>query len=177
MPPPDRPRSGNTETIQAIATRLADPMFGTGPLATLRRLDPSGALAVPALQRLLARHVAEQEPDWLRVWSLLIHCMAIAAPDQHRGRDTLGTALFQAGYSEGRLTRLLVAGRREMPVVAPRLVRFLVSRGQALDAAGLWRLMRPVLLDRPDDAKWAEEARTRIAGDYYRAEAAVTRAA
>ena len=176
MPPPD-PAPSSRETILAIATRLADPMFGTGPLATLRRLDPAGALAAPALQRLLARHVVEQDPLRLRAWALLIHCMAIAAPEQHRGGEALGAALYQAGYQEGRLARLLKARGGEMLVAAPRLTRFLVARGQALDPTGLWRLIRPVLIDGACDTDRAEEARTRIARDYYRAEARAARAA
>ena len=176
MPRPD-PAPSHSDSIRTIAVRLADPNFGTGPVATLRRLDPAGALAEPALHRLLARYVAEDSPEVLRAWALLIHCMALAAPEAHRGVPALGTALFVAGFSEGRIARLLEARGRDILVVAPRLVRFLVARGQSLDPEGLWALIRPTLLDRPGDAERAERARTRIAADYYRAEAQAERAA
>lgn len=176
MLPPD-PAPSSTATIRAIATRLADPTFGTGPLAVLRRLDPAGALAEPVLHRLLARHVAEEGPETLRAWALLTHCMALAAPEAHRGGAPLGAALFEAGFSEGRLARLLEARGRDMLVVLPRTIRFLVARGQALDPVGAWMLLRPTLLDRPGDAERAETARTRVARDYYRAEAKAERAA
>jgi CRISPR system Cascade subunit CasB len=171
------PVPSSTDAIHAIGRHLANPHFGTGSLAMLRRLKPAGALSEPALQRLLARHDINENPEGMRAWALLIHCMALAAPDGHRGGGPLGTTLFEAGFSEGRLTRLLEARGRDMLVVAPRVVRFLVARGQPLDPLGLWHLLRPTLLGRPGDAERAEHARTRIAADYYRAEAKAERAA
>ena len=176
MSQPD-PAPSSTDAIHAIGRQLASPHFGTGPLAMLRRLKPAGALSEPSLQRLLARYVVEESPEGIRAWALQIHCMAIAAPDGHRGGGSFGAALFEAGFSEGRLTRLLEARGRDMLVVAPRVVRFLVARGGSLDPLGLWHLLRPTLLDRAGDAERAERARTRIATDYYRAEARAERGA
>ncbi len=139
--------------------------FGTGPLAELRRMDPKrGAHGTAALHRLLARYV----PDWwlgddnFVRWALLVHLLALAAPDQHRGGMPLGSALFSAGYSEGRLTRLLEASEDELDVVLPRMVRFLVAKGERLQPYEIARLV----LRRGNDAD-----RLNIAREYYRAEA------
>nr|WP_256476210.1 type I-E CRISPR-associated protein Cse2/CasB [Siccirubricoccus soli] len=141
----------------------------------MRRLDPAGNLAVPALQRLLA----DLPERWLqdggeRAWALLIHSLALAAPDLHRGGPPLGAALYTAGYSEGRLTRLLQARPTELLVVLPRMVRFLVAKGRKLDPDALRHL---VLSAFRGQAAASEEARTAIARAYYRAEAAAETAA
>jgi CRISPR system Cascade subunit CasB len=120
----------------ALAARLAQDSFGTGPLATLRRLDPGGSLAEPALHRLLAQEV----PDaWLgarglRDWALLVHLLALGAPDLHRGGARLGAALHAAGFSESRLARLLQADRTALDVLLPRACRFLLAKGEHLHA-------------------------------------------
>lgn len=168
--PPDA-----AEAFRRIAWELAEPWFGTGPLAALRRLDPTGTLAEPALQRLLAR----LPETWLRdggerAWALLIHLLALAAPRLHRGGVPLGAALHAARYSEGRLTRLLEARAAELPVLLPRLVRFLVAKGQAFDPDGLRRL---VLAEARGDAEAAEAVRTAMARSYYRADLAAERPA
>ncbi len=133
------------EVVYAIAAQLDPDRLGTGPLAMLRRLDPAGSLAEPALQRLLCQHV----PDaWLggeggmRRWALLVHAMALAAPDLHctygiKGR--LGLALFEAGFREGRLVRLLEARAADLPVAIPRAVRFLVAKRRGFDSVMLAR--------------------------------------
>ena len=158
--------------IGAIAARLDPNIIGTGPLAMLRRLDLSanGSLAEPALQRRLASHV----PDpWVdrgqdRIWGLLIHAMALAAPTGLRFGAGLGVPLFAAGYKEGRLVRLLEARVETLAIVVPRAVRFLVAHNQPLDpvALGFFVLGVGAGGDR------AEDQRTRVARDYYRAERA-----
>jgi CRISPR system Cascade subunit CasB len=153
------------EVIADLTARLGQESFGTGPLAELRRIDPKRAfLSAPALHRLLARYVPD---DWLRGagtnrWALLVHLLALAAPDQHRGGTSLGAALFAADYSEGRLTRLLEARVEEFATVLPRMVRFLVAKGERLNPFELARLVI---------WRGAEADRLRIARDYYRAEA------
>jgi CRISPR type I-E-associated protein CasB/Cse2 len=153
------------DAITDIVARIGHESFGTGPLAELRRMDPrQGAQGVPTMHRLLARYVPD---DWLggdaiHRWALLVHLLALAAPEQHRGGASLGTALFAVGYSEGRLTRLLEAREADLDVVLPRMVRFLVAKGERLNP---YELARFVL------RRGGEAERLRIARDYYRAEA------
>ena len=148
----------------ALAARLAQPHFGTGSLASLRRLDPGGGLAVPALQRLLA----EEVPDhWNQNdWALVTHVLALAAPDLHRGGARFGAALQASGYSESRLLRLLQADRDMLTVALPRACRFLVAKGEKLNPADIASLVRAA--SSADDT--LENARTEIARQYYRAE-------
>lgn len=166
MPTEDAPRLG--ALAHGIAARLAREDFGAGPLAELRRMDPR-APASPAYFRLLAG-LPEHGPLDRRSWALLIHALALAAPGLVGRYGELGTALFDAGYSEGRLGRLLQARTDNLADVVPRMVRFLVAHDQALNPAALAYFIR--------DVGWggdaAERARERIARSYYRAEYAAT---
>ncbi|WP_171070160.1 type I-E CRISPR-associated protein Cse2/CasB [Methylobacterium terricola] len=192
-PPPRR--------IAEIAARIAAPLthedrFGAGPLAELRRLDPSGALAEPTLHRLLARHTFETEVGeaGFPAWALVIHALALAAPDhlsfprredeppetdaEARGRfwaersrhaqRQLGRALFEAGLSERRFSILLDATADDLRVALPRTVRFLVSAGKRLPVLAVADLVASARY--PED-EWAQSVRHRIARGYYRAEA------
>ena len=159
------------DMVGSIVGRVCHESFGTGALAELRRLDPRQATpGQPALHRLLARYVADERllGEGTQRWTLLIHLLALAAPDGLRGGGPLGSALFAAGYNEGRLTRLLEAPASDFPVLLPRMLRFLVAKRSAVDAHELANLVL-----------WGgdEAARLRIARDYYRAEAASPQAA
>ena len=160
-----------TQVVNAIAAQLDPDRMGTGPMAALRRLDPGGPLVEPALLRLLVQHV----PDawWagagIRRWALVIHALALAAPDLHRGRgpaDRLGRALFDAGFSELRLGRLLEASPDDLIVVVPRTVRFLVAKGRGFDPVPLARFV----LGAWAGGVRADEQREALARDYFRAE-------
>lgn len=170
MPMPMPIHDAEAKAVGLICATLADESFGTGPLAELRRLDPSSpAPGAPALYRLLAR----LPEDLLRGrdmdrWVLLTHLLALAAPERHRGHEKLGRALFAAAYSEGRLTRLLEAREDQFATVLPRMVRFLAAKGEALPPYELARLVL---------SGGAEAARRQIAREYYRAEAAHAAAA
>lgn len=163
------------EVVLAIAAQLDPDRIGTGPLAALRRLDPDpargGGLSTPALQRLLWRYV----PDaWLagkamQQWALIVHAMALGAPDMHivhGSKGRLGAALFAAGFSEGRLVRFLEATAVDLPVAVPRAVRFLAAKRQGFDCVSLARWVRGIAAG----GQWAEDERKAVAGDYYRAE-------
>ncbi len=165
--------------LAEIAARVAAPLthedsFGTGPLAELRRLDPNGALAETTLHRLLARHTTETEVGeaGFPAWALVIHALALAAPDHlsfprredeppetdaeargrfwaersRRAQGQLGRALFEAGLSERRFSILLDATADDLRVALPRTVRFPRRSGQA--AAGP-RSRRPRRLGPP----------------------------
>ena len=177
MPPDPAPSNASPverklhEVVYPLAAQLDPDLIGTGPLATLRRLDPSGSMTEPALQRLLWRHVPEPwlSGEGMRQWSLLIHAMALAAPDLHRGfgaNGRLGLALFEAGYSDGRLVRLLEARAADLPVVIPRTVRFLVAKRRGFDPVMLARWIQGIAAG----GTRAEDQRTLVARDYYGAE-------
>jgi CRISPR system Cascade subunit CasB len=154
-----------------LVARIGHASFGTGPLAELRRMNPKQAVSgQPALHRLLARYVAEDRlgGNGMNRWSLLVHLLALAAPDQHRGGTRLGRALFEAGYSEGRMTKLLEASSADFAVVLPRMVRFLVAKGERLDP---YELADLVIGDE------SARERQRIAQEYYRADARKSQAA
>lgn len=170
------------EVVLAIAAQLDPDRIGTGPLAALRRLDPDpakgGGLSTPALQRLLWRYV----PDaWLtgeamHQWALIVHAMAVGAPDLHitsGSKGRLGSALFAAGFSEGRLVRFLEATAVDLPVAVPRAVRFLAAKRQGFDCVSLARWVRGIAAGGPR----AEGERKAVASDYFRAEREAGKAA
>lgn len=166
MPAEEVPKLG--ALARGIATRLARGDFGAGQLAELRRMDPRVPTA-PAFYRLLAG-LPEHGPLDRRGWALLIHALALAAPRTAGIRGELGAALFEARYSEGRLSRLLQARAEDLADVVPRMVRFLTAHDQALNPVALAYFIRDV--GRGGQA--AERARERIARAYYRAEYAAT---
>lgn len=153
--------------VGKIVSTLSRETFGTGPLAELRRLDPNGPLAAPALYRVLAQCVPETwvRGESTRRWALVVHCLALAAPDRLGSAVGLGRALLDASFSDKRFVNLLDASPEELRDRLPRAVRFLVQRGGSLHGKQLADL---ALTDpaAPDyDAR-----RQKIANDYYRAE-------
>jgi CRISPR type I-E-associated protein CasB/Cse2 len=153
------------EIADKIAYEIGQDYFGAGPLAQLRRINPRiGVPGAPALHRLLARHVEDttlNSATNFQRWSLLVHLLALAAPDDHRGGEPLGKALFEAGFSEARLAQLLDAEPADFPVVLPRVVRFLVAKREKLNTAELaYLILNPEL----------DDSRRRIAAAFYRAE-------
>ncbi len=164
--------------VVAISAELHPDRLGTGPLAMLRRLDRRASLTEPALMRLLLRHVPDAwlAGEGLRRWALVVHAMALAAPDLHRGRGEearLGCALFLAGFSEFRLAQLLDATAADLPVAVPRAVRFLAAKGRAFDAVALARFVHGVWAG----GERAEEQREALARDYFGAERKADKAA
>ena len=164
---PDAPRS-DQETAAHLARVLAEEHYGAGPLAELRRLDPAGSLVGPALQRLLVRYVESSDPARLRLWALFIHCIALLTPQQGEAQ-TLGCSLFDAGYKEGRMSRLLATRADEMAVAVPRMVRFLSAKGGTVRPGSLWDFLDATMTP-ATSARRADDARTRLARDYYQAE-------
>ena len=77
----------------------------------------------------------------------------------------LGTALHAAGYSENRLLRLTATRGEQLNGQIVRAARMLAQAGQA--PVNLWTFLHLAGRD-PDKA---EEARIRIAQDYYSAAA------
>lgn len=197
QPDPDRGQPPiRNRIVAAMAARMAhEDVFGIGPLAELRRLDPTGTMAEVQLHRMLARHDvpnAELEGQGLGRWALVIHAAALAAPDNlsFPGRSKepagsaeqpefwsgeaasalrrLGRALFEAGYSERRFANLLDAAEDDLPTALPRAVRFLVAAGGRLPVLAVAELVFSAPQAEDDRGK---SVRHRIARGYYRAEA------
>lgn len=168
--PPDAPTEAAPrigQRLRSIATLLNPEIMGIGPLAMLRRIDPSGIPPEPALHRLLARSVDDAAgTEEMLSWTMLIHAMALAAPDRIGFGLGLGRPLFTAGYKEGRMTRLLEARRDELALLVPRAVRFLLAHGERLDPDALAAFVLGVR----GGGERAETSRTALARDYYRAE-------
>lgn len=167
---PDDDPSSTTGVAWNLANRLASAGFGTGPLATLRRLDPSDAVAADAaLHRVLAECVPDawtSDNNGLRDWTLVTHVIALGVASGFRPDVSLGRALQAAGYKESRLLRLLEAGRDALDVQLPRACRFLVASGQPLNPAAIARLVRAARLGGDP----LHQARAAIARDFFRAE-------
>ena len=178
-----KPEPSRRDSVGKIAALLAQAdALGTGARAELRRLDPRGTLAEPALQRLLARYVPEpavRDVEAACAWGLVVHVLALAAPDALHGAEPLGRALQAADWKEKRLVNLLDADLDGLADHLPRAVRFLVARGQRLSAPDAADLVFSRLDEKRhgDGEARAEAVRRRIASDYYRAEARAEKAA
>lgn len=141
-----------------------------GERAALSRLDPDGELRphqIAALSRALI--YAELEPDtwkpetWQR-WALIAHGMALAG---HDASQSLGQQLSKADVSESRVTKLLTARGDAFRQLLPRLLRLIASKGVAPN----WHELGGLILSQERDEEKAEDARLKIAGRFFSAEA------
>ena len=175
LPLEQRPPGPQHNTASAIAAELASPAFPRGDLASLRRMNPDVPGRAPALLKLLARHYPNAlagPPESLRRWSLVLHGMALMAPDCHRSPRPVGEALFAANYAESRLARLLSARGDQFRALVPRLCRHLKAKDQRLN----WQELAMLVMAEGRDESRAEECRLRIASAYYRQEATARKA-
>lgn len=151
--------------LAAIAHRLADPEFGTGALASLRRSEPATVLRQPACHRLLL-DVDEHAlgADGALRWATAVHLLALLAKPGRGWPDrTTGAALADARYSESRLARLLASrgdAFRDQAVLAARFLRGRDAACRPLDLAEL------ALVEERAEGR-ADRLRHRIARDYY----------
>lgn len=153
--------------LSTLRNRL--PHLSPGDRAQLRRLAHEPAS--PAFYKLLA----EIAPDLLtyqprdeddakrhdgRVarWQALVAATAIVADVPGRPLF-VGTSLAEAGFAEGRLTRLLRADAERLPGRIVDAARYLAAKGVATNTEDFGRL----LFSRRDDL-----ARRRIAAAYFR---------
>jgi len=150
--------------------------LSTGVSSALRRMDPERpSRALVALMPVLdaARvPIANRDDDLLRRWATIVHIVAIlsgttgAEVHSTDKRHAAGRRMHEAGYSDNRLSRLLAARGSALTDQARRLARFLAAKRMTpIDLAPLVNLL---LSDGRSDSQ-AEEARFRLARDYYRA--------
>lgn len=148
------------------------PSLSTGDRAILRRLFLTRSeVAVGVVTGLLLRaevpDAAFHAPATFRRWQLLAHAAAVlsgtAAVKPHNPAASLGRALQEAGYSSHRLMRLTSAQGEALTDQIIRAVRMLAAAGQVpVNLRTLHDLSR-------DIGEGAEQARLRIARDYYAA--------
>lgn len=166
----DQPEARPKDPVASIAGQVA--ALSTGDRAALRRIyltkrhDADGVV-IGMLHR--AGVTVPAKADVFAPWRLLAHVAALLSgtggqPPHTPGRR-LGAALQAAGYSENRLLRLTAARGAALDGQIIRAARVLAQGGQA--SVNLWAVFD--LAGR--DPEKAEEARIRIAQDYYTAAA------
>lgn len=162
--PEDRPK----DPVASIAAQIAK--LSTGDRAALRRIyltkgHEADGVVIGLLHR--ADVAIPTQVEAFAPWRLLAHVAALlsgTAGDQpHAPGRRLGSALQAAGYSENRLLRLTAARGDALTGQIIRAARVLAQGGQA--PVNLWPLFQ--LAGRHPDT--AEQARLRIAQDYYAA--------
>lgn len=162
----DPPRK---DPVASIAGQVA--ALPTGDRAALRRIyltrsHKADGVVVGLLHR--AGVVPPADPALFAPWRLLAHVAALLSgtggQPPHAPNRRLGDALQAAGYSENRLLRLTAARGEALTDQIVRAARMLAQAGQVpVD-------LRPFLDLTRRDADRAEEARIRIARDYYAAD-------
>lgn len=155
------------KAVGAFAGLLASEHFSPGDRAELRRLEPDD-FNRPAFWRLLVGHVPEgfRRTEAVEArWAMLLHGMALMAPQHQQGGRSVGRALAEAGLPESRLEQFLRArGPQQWPALR-RLCQFLAARAVPID----WIEFSNLIL--ADNDNTAEEQRRRIARGYYAAQA------
>lgn len=156
-------------TVNFLAASIGEGRLSAGDIAELRRLDPTDP-GSPAFWK-IAGSVLEPY-GWLsgdgetrneseRRWAVILRALAALAPLHAPGRR-LGAALAEGDLSEVRFVRLLRARgeilRKEVRTVAS----FLASKAVRVDLTGFADLVLSEGME-----LWEEDARRRIARDYY----------
>jgi CRISPR type I-E-associated protein CasB/Cse2 len=166
-----------------FAAQIASLNFQRGDLAQLRRMDPDAPDA-PAYWRLMADRGLLGNSAWEAKWALILHGIALmtrTAGSEAAGRSAhdrhmpVGRALFLGGdsgrresgyYSESRLNRLLTARGPMLRTLLARMFRMMAAANQSFN----WSEMARFILCDGYDEEQAEQARRRIASEYYQAE-------
>ena len=182
-PVQDPARGSWGDTAVGIAgriSRLVD--YGRGDLAELRRMNPDEPDAA-VFWRLMAEYDLLGNPDVEIKWALILHGIALMTPRNggdgnprtaHDGSNPVGRALFRgveargerAFYSETRLNRLLTSRGAMLRILLARMFRMLASPGVTFN----WRELAQFILNEGYNEEAAEQARHRIAREYYLAE-------
>lgn len=169
--------------VFGFAGQIAGENFQRGDLAQLRRMDPDAPEAA-AYWRLMADRGLLGSAGWETKWALILHGIAlmtrtaggeVASRIAHDRHMPVGRALFLGGdsgrresgyYSESRLNRLLTARDHILRTLLARMFRMMAAANQPFD----WSEMARFILYEGYDEERAEQARRRIASEYYQAE-------
>ena len=158
-------------TIESIESKE----MTTGEKASLRRMDPSNPNSA-VFWKLISQRGMSRNPC-IEKWGLITHGIALmshTAGLAHNPRKPVGRVLYEgnqdqpgtAFYSEYRLATLLAARGPTLHRLLARLFRMLARKGCAFN----WREMAWFILNDGDNEERADEARIKIAREYYRAE-------
>ena len=165
------------------AGQIAGENFQRGDLAQLRRMDLD-APDVASYWRLMAERGLLGNPTWESKWALILHGIAlmtrtagseVAGRSAHDRHMPVGRALFLGGdpgrresgyYSESRLNRLLTARGPILRTLLARMFRMMAAANQPFN----WGEMARFILYEGYDEERAEQARRRVASEYYQAE-------
>lgn len=160
----------NKSPVDSIAGQIA--FLSTGDRALLRRMyltesHQADGVVIRLMHR--AGLTAPSDPRNFAPWRLLVHCAALlsgtAGLYPHATGRPLGAAFQEIGLSENRLMRLTSARGKGLEAQIIRAVRMLAQKGQVpVNLRTLFALIG-------NDPEKAEDARIRIAKDYYAAEA------
>lgn len=158
------------DPVASVAGQIA--RLSTGDRAALRRIyltkrHEADGVVIGLLHR--AGVVLPSRAEVFAPWRLLAHVAALLSgtggEQPHEPGRRVGSALHAAGYSDNRLMRLTAARGEALNGQIIRAVRMLARARQT--PVDLWTLFH--LAGR--DADEAEEARIRIAQDFYTAKA------
>lgn len=151
------------EIISRVAGAMTSGAISPGDLADLRRVAPE-CPDRPAFWRILVGCVSPEReipPEQESAWAVVLSGMARMVPYHHRRGRRLGEALATAGYSEGRLLKLLRTRGRTFPDVVRRTCAFLAGKAEPVD----WTEFAALVL--VTDPEKAEALRRAIARDYF----------
>lgn len=155
--------TGDRAHLLRIARRIADPEFGPGALASLRRGEPAIVARQPSFHRLV-RSVDDRalSGEGTLRWATAVHVLAQLAGGAG-AVDDVGAALAHNGFPESRLARLLASRGASFRDQAVLTARFLRAKGAACRATDLAEL---ALVEERAESR-AERLRHRIARSYY----------
>lgn len=178
---PSSSRLSPSDAADAVADRL-DPNKGdlsTGDRAELRRIAPNTPFT-PTLWKLLLQYGVEEPPPWWqpsvddreqawsRRWATLVMAMAHCAGLHARGSrydrgEGFGATLYETGWAEDRVVRLLETPPERLHEPLRRLAQFLSSKGESAD----WTAVARLLFDTDEEA---DKTRLAVARGFYRAQ-------
>lgn len=165
------------QKIMAFVTgQLGAAYFPTGERAALKRMDPDrpspGAYAAAVRLLLNAGADAEVKNDArLERWVRLLHAMALMSGPGHvphgwREENAAGRVMFDSGYSDDRLRRLLEARGKTFDELLSRMARFLAAKRAVID----WGDFASLVLD-GQESDSAERARLNLMRQFLTREA------
>lgn len=135
------------KAVGSIAARMqpGDSWLSSGDLAELRRISPDAPFTPTLWKVLLSLDLAESphwmnQENWERRWATLMMGMAHCA-GLHDFHIPLGRALFDAGWSELRLVRLLRSKDDALEKEVRRVAQYLASKAQPANWTDIARLL------------------------------------